>query len=274
MKHFIFLLGVLAILMAILASSIPILASSPENAPRIHVKDSTSSNWSGYAAFNQTGWDYTLNPPGPTAAAGTITYVAGTWKVPTASAGNTSLATYSSAWVGIDGYASNTVEQLGTEQDYSNGQARYYAWYEMYPKMSQAIKGFTVHAGDIITASVKYSNGKFILSMANNTTSKSFTTTQNANKQMVRSSAEWIMEAPWSGGVLPLTNFGKIDFSNCSFSSTSNANQAIPGTQTTASTTGWVSDSMNMVNSVGAPKDTTSTLNGGNSFAVTWYSSN
>ena len=43
--------------------------------------------------------------------------------------------TYSSVWVGIDGYSSNTVEQIGTEQDVSaNGKTSYYAWYEMYPQ--------------------------------------------------------------------------------------------------------------------------------------------
>jgi hypothetical protein len=40
---------------------------------------------------------------------------------------------YSSAWVGIDGYSDNTVEQIGTEQDWIWGRAIYYSWFEMYP---------------------------------------------------------------------------------------------------------------------------------------------
>ena len=39
----------------------------------------------------------------------------------------------SSAWVGNGGLLSDsTVEQIGTEQDVSNGTARYDAWSEMY----------------------------------------------------------------------------------------------------------------------------------------------
>src|SRR3989442_400739 len=63
--------------------------------------------------------------------------------------------TYSSVWVGIDGYQSNSVEQIGTEQDIINGQPVYSAWYEMYPKWSVNLP-MTIHAGDSISASVTY----------------------------------------------------------------------------------------------------------------------
>ena len=56
---------------------------------------STSSNWSGYAA---------------SAPANSVSYVAGSWVVPTASSKTNG---YSSVWVGIDGYNSSTVEQIG-----------------------------------------------------------------------------------------------------------------------------------------------------------------
>ena len=59
-----------------------------------------------------------------------VSYVAGSWVVPTVS---TKTNGYSSVWVGIDGYSSSTVEQIGTEEDVVNGKATYYAWYEMYP---------------------------------------------------------------------------------------------------------------------------------------------
>jgi hypothetical protein len=111
--------------------------------------------------------------------------------------------------------------------------------------------------------------------MKNNTTNKMFSNTQNANGQMVRSSAEWVMEAPWSGGVLPLASFENINFTNCSFSSTSGGNQSIPRIQSTATTTGWVSDCINMDNSSGVLKDQTSQLNStNNGFSVQWLSSN
>lgn len=266
---------IFVILLALIALAVPLnpdaASAQSANVPRIHVKAGTSINWSGYAAFNQTGFD--SNQDNPILAPDTITYVTGTWKVPAVnpSSGNT----YSSAWVGIDGYTSNTVEQIGTEQDVYNGQPVYYAWYEMYPKMSKTIRGFVVQPGDTITASVTYSGGKFILTMTSSYNNQTFTITQKANRQMERSSAEWIMEAPWSGGVLPLANFGAIDFTNCSFSSTSAINQSIPKAQMTDTTMGWVSDRMDMVNASGELKDQTSSLSSQNrDFSISWVSSN
>ena len=77
--------------------------------------------------------------------------------------------TYSAEWVGIDGYNSNTVEQIGTELDITNGTPSYYAWYEMYPSDSYNItsdttktgaivpnSSFTVKPGNTISASVVY----------------------------------------------------------------------------------------------------------------------
>src|SRR5436190_4132645 len=85
--------------------------------PGIHrLKHGTSSNWSGYAAFGTPG---------------SFNSVSASWVQPSVTC--TSKNTYSSYWVGLDGYNSSTVEQLGTEADCSSGAAKYYAWYEMYP---------------------------------------------------------------------------------------------------------------------------------------------
>src|SRR5262249_49358771 len=65
-----------------------------------------SLNWSGYAA------ETNLSAP----ASNAVTQVSGSWNVPTVT-GRTNA--YSSVWVGIDGYSSSSVEQLGTEQDTS-----------------------------------------------------------------------------------------------------------------------------------------------------------
>ena len=115
----------------------------------------TSSNWSGYA-INST--------------AGSVSYVAGTWTVPTVS---TSTNGYSAVWVGIDGYSSQSVEQLGTGEDVSGGRASYYAWYEMYPSDSVTINSMTVKPGDSMTASVTYNatNKDFVLSITDTTES-------------------------------------------------------------------------------------------------------
>src|SRR5205823_1453128 len=133
------------------------------------------------------------------------------WVVPAVSASN--VASYSSAWVGIDGFNSKTVEQIGTDSDYVNGKAQYYAWYEMYPAGSVTL-GLSIHAGDTISASVSYTSpNQFVLSITDATTKQSFSITKTSS-QAKRSSAEWIQEAPSSiGGVLPLANFGTINFS-------------------------------------------------------------
>jgi hypothetical protein len=60
----------------------------------------SSSNWVGYAA---------------TGAAGSFTSVSASWTQPTASCATGSQ--YAAFWVGLDGYTSKTVEQIGTEAD-------------------------------------------------------------------------------------------------------------------------------------------------------------
>jgi hypothetical protein len=223
--------------------------NSVDSAPRIKVKNGTSTNWSGYAIETNL-----VNP-----ASNAVGDVKGTWTVPTLIC--TSLNTYSSAWVGIDGYSDNTVEQTGTEHDCVNGQPQFSAWYEMYPKMSKRVN-LTIRAGDTISAEVKYTTkNQFQLTLMNQTTGQLFVTVQKANAQ--RQSAEWVMEAPWSGGVLPLTNFGTITFTN--------SQATINGHTGTVSDAAWQKDSINMVTSSGGAKATTSALSAdGSSFSVTW----
>jgi Peptidase A4 family/Ricin-type beta-trefoil lectin domain-like len=179
----------------------------------------TSPNWSGYVDTSQND---------------SVTYVAGTWTVPTVTA--TSGDTTSFAWVGIDGWNGNgTVEQTGTAQGVSNGVPYYFAWWEMWStngysgpggRVDQRISSMTVSPGDSITASVTYESsgtyaGDFLLSI--NDTSQpndSFSTYENPSVYQDplpdRSSAEWIMETPTvSGGYATLPNFGSITFTNC-----------------------------------------------------------
>jgi hypothetical protein len=226
------------------AFALALIGSSPAaartNAPRlapIHkISHSTSSNWAGYAAFN-----------------GQYTTVSANWKQPTASC--TSATTYSSFWVGLDGYSSNTVEQTGTSADCSGGTPRYYAWYEMYPKFPVNLS-IAVRAGDSMSASVTTDGaGHFTLHIHNGTTGGDFVTTQTSKKARL-SSAEAIAEAPsGSGGVLPLTNFG-----TASFSAVTVNGQAIGA---------FNPDKIDMVGN-GFTKASTSALSGGNAFSVTW----
>jgi hypothetical protein len=212
------------------------LLSSVHPIPLWHTTDST--NWSGYAA------ETNLSAP----ASNAVTMVSGSWTVPKVT-GTTNA--YSSVWVGIDGYNSSSVEQLGTEQDTSkSGATGYYAWWEMYPNPSVQISTITVSPGDSISASVTYSGGQFTLQMTDNN-SQHFSITQSASEQ--RSSAEWVVEAPSSfSGVLPLANFGTATISK--------AMATINGTTGAIDNAAWQSTSIDMVSNSGALLDQTSAL--------------
>lgn len=211
-------------------------------APRIHVagRDSQSTNWSGYAT---TGTTYSS--------------VGGHWTEPTATCGGGQTA-YSSFWVGLDGDTTSSVEQTGTDADCSGGSPTYYAWYEMYPKYPVNLSG-TVRPGDSITASVTFTGGgHFALKISDATQGWTFTTTQSSRKAK-RGSAEWIAEAPsGSGGVLPLANFGTVNFSSCDANGVSISSNPNP-------------DEIVMVTSGGTVKAQPSGLgSGGSSFSVAW----
>jgi hypothetical protein len=214
---------------------------------------SQSTNWSGYAV---------------TTGAGAVSQVAGSWVVPPVSS---NVSGYSSAWVGIDGFNSSTVEQIGTDSDYVNGQAHYYAWYEMYPAGSVNLS-LAINPGDKISAYVKNTGpGQFVLSITDVTTgSPAFSTTQTSS-QAQQSSAEWIQEAPSSRrGILPLANFGTINFLG--------ASATVNGTTGPAdnSWSGSTLYQIDMVTKTGSPKATTSALSDSgstSSFSVTWVSS-
>ncbi len=204
----------------------------------------TSTNWSGYAVQSTNG---------------SVTAVSGTWTVPSVTGG----VGYSAVWVGIDGYQSSTVEQIGTEQDTSGDGD--YAWYEMYPGDSVNISSLAISAGNSITASVVYSGGSFTLTLTDNTTGKSFTTQQSGSK-LQRSSAEWIVEAPWSGGVLPLADFSTVAFTS--------ASTTINGVTGGINDSAWKPLAIDMTSDLGATEATTSVLNSaGNGFSVSYTSS-
>jgi hypothetical protein len=175
--------------------------------PRIRDREGTASNWGGYAV--QTS----LASPQRNA----VSAAHGTWRIPSVSA-SASPETYSAIWVGIDGYSDNTVEQLGTEQDWTPDGPTYYVWFEMYPRRSYMITGFPIEPGDTFSASVNYAGGElYILSITNVTKGVSYTVPPRYTKiRAARESAEWIVEAPFQGGPLPLADFGTVSFFSCS----------------------------------------------------------
>jgi Peptidase A4 family len=184
----------------LLASSAPAHAAT---AARDHLVRATvsSANWAGYAASGSSG-DFSS--------------VSASWRQPrvACSKGETSYAAF---WVGLDGYGSRTVEQIGTASECRSGKPASYAWYEVYPKKG-ARCSITVDAGDRIDASVEYRSGGFKLALSDG--SSTCRTSAKAGRRFERSSAEVIVEAPSSNhgpkGTLDLADFGSVSFSGTS----------------------------------------------------------
>jgi len=249
-----------AVVMLVLSSTPTLVAASSlvSHNPMIRHDSVSSTNWSGFAV---------------TGPKGSVTDVKGSWIVPAIQGTCPSTNQYSSHWVGIDGYSSNTVEQTGTDSDCQGGKASYYAWYEFYPHPSFNIGALTISPGDKITAEVKFSGNSFTTTITDSTTGKTFSVTSKVNSAQ-RSSAEWITEAPYSGGVLPLANFGTIKW-GADYTSISSTNFATVGGKTGAiGAFGSNVHGITMVTSAGATKASPSALSSdGTSFTVTWVSS-
>ena len=140
----------------------------------------SSSNWSGYAVTS-----------------GPYTSITGRWTVPTVAP--SSKATYSSSWVGIDGFNSSTLIQTGTDQVYASGAAHYSAWWEIVPSAGAIYTSMTVHPGDEMSATIakNATGGTWTITLIDTTSGETFSTTQSYSG--TGSSAEWIQEAPTVG---------------------------------------------------------------------------
>jgi hypothetical protein len=244
------------------------LGSGSGNSVR-HATAVSSSNWSGYADTDDT-----------------FSSVSSSWTEPTVncSSSDTSLdslvgfssllggpSAASAFWVGLDGYNSSSVEQLGTDSDCDSGTPSYYAWYEMYPNPSVTLPSqYPVLPGDQLSASVAANSAgtSFTLDISDATAGWSFSTTQTGSG-FARSSAEVIAEAPSSCTVLfcsevPLADFGQINFSGSGVSDSA-------GTNGTLST--FDADEITMTDNgttLATPSDLSSD---GSSFSVKWDNS-
>jgi Peptidase A4 family len=240
-----------------LAASAPAAASSHPAGHTIHLirpamhgtapmvgrgrpTNAQSTNWSGYAAHGKT-----------------YKKISASWVEPTGHCGSS--RTWSSFWVGLDGFGSNTVEQTGSEVDCVSGHAKYYSWYEMYPAFPVNFSN-PVSPGDHFTGSVTFTgSGHFTLVLKDTTKGWSHTIKKTLAGAK-RASAEVIAEAPSStSGVLPLTNFGTMQFTN----------SLVDGTA--IGPAGGVK--ITMVNGSGRAKDSVSALTNGKNFSVKWLHS-
>jgi hypothetical protein len=264
------LLGTLLVLPAlVLVSVVPPapgsfnIVSRRQHGPAIirerHGRNATSYNWSGYAV---------------TGSNGSVTDVKGSWIVPSVNCAGAP-DSYSSHWVGIDGFNSNTVEQIGIDADCIGGTPAYSAWFEFYPHWPYTINTITIKPGDTMFAEVSAgAKSQFTVTLKNVTQKQVFSTTTKMPQAQL-SSAEWVVEAPWSSGVLPLANFGTALFGH-QYTSQDNTCYATVAGNTFA--IGSFSPAsvvqINMITNTGAPKANTFGLtDNGTSFTDAWVSS-
>ncbi len=182
------------LLVALVGLLLPATARASE--PNHRLDHARSTNWSGYA-------NYTTGP---------YTSVSASWTQPSVNC-NITPTGYASFWDGLDGYNTSTVEQTGTEGECQRGHARYFAWYEMYPAypVNLSTTQYPVTPGDTFTSSVTALGGgqfKLVLTDVGHWTNEVTKTLSSAKL----GSAEVIAEAPSSGRVLPLADFGTASF--------------------------------------------------------------
>jgi hypothetical protein len=215
-------------------------AGEAANAPGTNaaVTQVTSENWAGYAA---------------TGAANSFTSVSSSWAQPAVTCGQTD--TFSSFWVGLDGDGTPTVEQTGTEADCANGAASYQGWFEIFPD-APVFYPNPVQPGDAMSASVVAAgNGEFTLTLSDTTQGWQQVTHQSVPSAQL-GSAEVIAEAPSNGTVLPLADFGTVNFTGAT------VNNAAIGNSANLS-------ELTMESPTDTALATPSALTGGNAFSVT-----
>jgi hypothetical protein len=230
------------------------LSSAPhrEFTPVIRHGSGKAANWAGYVAAAD------LSIP----LKHSVTDVQGSWRVPTAASSGT-LDTSSAIWVGIDGDLDSTVEQIGTEQDWSSGTPVYFAWFEMFPARAFLIMNVPIQPGDEISAEVQFvAKNKFVLSISNLTQNAGFSITKRRSAQ--RTSAEWIVEAPFFRRILSLANFGTVTFSGCS--------TTIEGVEGSINSNLWHEEALTMENPVSSTilAQPSGLTGNGTGFTVDW----
>jgi Peptidase A4 family len=170
-----------------------------------------SRNWSGYAATAC-----------PTCA---LRFVSAQFTVPSINCtGVTSNGQlWAAFWDGLDGWDDLTVEQTGVDATCLGSTPDYVAWYEMYPLAPVAFSITGFGPGDAVSVGVYFdaTTHQYQLSFDDITQGAGFVTSQPCPSESTcsNSSAEVITEAPYSGVVLPLADFGDVFYSGATVTS-------------------------------------------------------
>ena len=229
-------------------------AGPSSGAPAATANMSQSNNWSGYSE----GILDSLTP---------YQSISASWVVPTATQHTAGQAESSATWIGIGGGCLNssclagdeTLVQAGTEQDVAaNGQASYYAWWEIVPVPSIQFTTLKVNPGDTIKASLTQTLPEvWNIVLTDVSSGQSTSVTQTIPYPSDYSTAEFIEETPLaigtSGtGITSMPDLGTVGFSNAEVNG-ANANLQ-------------ASDALQLVSSSGQVLATPSAPVGGDSF--------
>lgn len=153
---------------------------------------------------------------GYTATGKTYTSVTGKWTVPSITCSKTQNSS-TSPWVGLDGWDSSTVEQIGMDQNCDKGKLSFAPWVEMYPADSIYFTE-TVKPGDVITASVTY-QGSNKYQLVESDATQGWSKTYHLSAKGKRNSAEAILE-DLGDGIQPVAKFTALNFTALSANGT------------------------------------------------------
>ena len=212
-----------------------------------------SFNWSGYADT--------------ASSAQTFTKVSGSWTTPSVTCSAEDQIT--SDWVGLDGFNSATVEQLGTISWCYKGKPLYFTWYSMFPNGTTEV-GAALKPGDKISASVTRTGTSYALRLTDSTTSgNNISVTKTCPlTTCLDTSAEWVSERPSFAkpfGIVPQAHYNAFKITNGSQTSGGHTGTIGAGPGVTEITMRDATSAYNL--------GTVSALTGGNSFTTTWRNS-
>ncbi|MGB6537494.1 MAG: G1 family glutamic endopeptidase [Xanthobacteraceae bacterium] len=192
----------IAVTLAVLASANPASAFSAKSA----------KSWSGYVVSGTT-----------------FTAVYGAWKQPIVTCPTADAR--ASFWIGIDGWGTGSVEQVGTWGVCSGvgKPVSYHAFWEIVGGGGK--QPFAVAPGDSIEASVTFTGDAYALVVKDLTTKAQFVTQQKCgSRPCSRATAEWIVERP---GGHPMAQYQEMVFSGLSVTAAMPPNGGITVTQVT-----------------------------------------
>jgi Peptidase A4 family len=172
-------------------------------------------------------------------------------------------------WVGLGGFDQRSLVQVGTESVCDHGVATASAWHESLPVERFSIRsGLEIAVGDRIWAQVRWVGSfRYRISLSD-LTSRRHLTLEVVNKNLKRTSAEWIVESPTGGcpshcRTLKMPDFGTFRFAEA-WTTIGNSRRAIDAER-------FSHTIESMVSPAGAVRaEVTTTGSTGTSFAVRW----